>query len=129
MKNRIHPALGIVEPVFLNSLPIDVDSEIRDFFMNNNGILSKLFDLNEDGAIPNMMDLQQSFSLPPEVRVLIDSINRQYPPQMGAPSDAMAFDMIIDRSSQYGQELDPYTNIAREILSRSEQSSEVEQSD
>lgn len=105
-----------IQGTFLNFMPVDVESIIADFFGNNNAILSTLFKLPEDGRIPNSLDLRTSFSLPDEVRAVINQINAAFPIPTGVPNDSMAFDLIISRAHQYGQELDQYIDYAREYM-------------
>lgn len=89
--------------------PANVVNTILCNFENDNPVFSQLYKIAiESGSLPNDIDLSLSKSTPEEFRAVLSSLQRKFPTAAAFSSDEDAFEFIVSRYAQFGNEVQPY---------------------
>ena len=95
---------------------------IRANFENSNPVVSVLFNFAENnGCLPNDIDMSLSKSTPEEFKSVLASIQRKFPTIQAFQSDEDAFKFIVDRYAQFGDEVEPYIQALNEEVDKLKQ--------
>lgn len=89
--------------------PVNVVNTILCNFENENPVFNQLFKIAmESGALPNDIDISLSKSTPEEFRAVLASLQHKFPTAAAFQSDEDAFEFIVSRYAQFGDEVGPY---------------------
>lgn len=118
------------EPCIGDDRSVPTSSEIaaiRANFENSNPVVSVLFNFAENnGCLPNDIDMSLSKATPEEFKAVLTSIQRKFPTIQAFQSDDEAFRFVADRYAQFGDEVEPYIQALNEEVDKLKQPVEDE---
>ena len=95
---------------------------IRANFENSNPVVSVLFNFAENnGCLPNDIDMSLSKATPEEFKSVLTSIQRKFPTIQAFQSDDDAFQFVADRYAQFGDEVEPYIQFLNQEVDKLKQ--------
>ena len=91
-------------------------------FENSNPVVSVLFNFAENnGCLPNDIDMSLSKATPEEFKSVLTSIQRKFPTIQAFQSEDDAFQFVADRYAQFGDEVEPYIQSLNEEVDKLKQ--------